>query len=172
MAALPLALPGAATRPYRQASILQSCCRQAPPGGVAEPRDVQVRHHSTNTNWAYARSIKAGRSRWQPALVLHCADQDTEQHTEAGLASSKDSPEHRGLGVNTALWLLAAYQGLISPLIPKSCRFVPTCSNYSRQAVVKYGVAKGTILTAWRVLRCNPWGGQGYDPPAWPPVGF
>lgn len=48
--------------------------------------------------------------------------------------------------------------GEISPLMPKSCRYVPTCSEYSMEAYKKYGVAKGTVLTAWRLCRCNPLG--------------
>ncbi|XP_024310228.1 uncharacterized protein LOC106865378 isoform X2 [Brachypodium distachyon] len=49
-----------------------------------------------------------------------------------------------------------AYVGEISPLLPSSCRYVPTCSEYSMQAYKRYGVAKGTILTAWCLCRCNP----------------
>ncbi|KAL6623412.1 hypothetical protein ACP70R_033291 [Stipagrostis hirtigluma subsp. patula] len=58
-------------------------------------------------------------------------------------------------------------EGEISPLLPSSCRYVPTCSEYSMQAYKRYGVVKGTILTAWRLCRCNPLGGYGYDPPRW-----
>ena len=54
---------------------------------------------------------------------------------------------------------------------PPSCRFVPTCSQYAMTAFRTFGPAKGFVLTAWRILRCNPWGGVGYDPPRWPPVG-
>ena len=67
------------------------------------------------------------------------------------------------------LWLIRVYQQGISPLIPRSCRFVPSCSEYSRQAVLSFGVPKALVLTVWRVVRCNPWGGTGYDPPVWPP---
>ncbi|KZV51803.1 hypothetical protein F511_11491 [Dorcoceras hygrometricum] len=55
----------------------------------------------------------------------------------------------------------------ISPLLPNSCRYVPTCSEYSMIAYKKYGVVKGTVLTAWRLCRCNPLGGSGFDPPRW-----
>ncbi|CAI5982588.1 unnamed protein product [Closterium sp. NIES-64] len=55
----------------------------------------------------------------------------------------------------------------ISPWIPASCRFVPTCSEYSVMALRKYGLLRGGILTAWRLLRCNPFGPSGYDPPHW-----
>lgn len=56
------------------------------------------------------------------------------------------------------------YQNCISPLTPPSCRFQPTCSEYARQAIIKHGPIKGLALAIWRILRCNPWGGSGYDP--------
>lgn len=56
------------------------------------------------------------------------------------------------------------YQRYISPLSPPTCRFTPTCSEYARQAIVKHGPIKGLVLAVWRLLRCNPWGGHGYDP--------
>ena len=56
------------------------------------------------------------------------------------------------------------YQKCITPFTPPSCRFTPTCSEYARQALLKYGPIKGLLLALWRILRCNPWGGSGYDP--------
>ena len=56
------------------------------------------------------------------------------------------------------------YQYLISPMIGASCRFTPTCSAYSIEALKKYGPIKGLYLAIWRILRCNPWGGHGHDP--------
>ena len=56
------------------------------------------------------------------------------------------------------------YQYLISPLIPISCRFNPTCSQYSKEAIIKYGIFKGLILSIKRIIKCHPWGGSGYDP--------
>ena len=56
------------------------------------------------------------------------------------------------------------YRGYISPLTPPSCRFVPTCSEYTIQALQKHGPIKGLYLSIWRILRCHPWGGSGYDP--------
>ena len=65
-------------------------------------------------------------------------------------------------------WLLVLpisfYQLAISPLLGPSCRFTPTCSEYARQALMKHGPIKGLYLAIWRILRCNPWGGSGYDP--------
>ena len=65
-------------------------------------------------------------------------------------------------------WLLVQpirfYQRCISPLLGPSCRFTPTCSEYAKQAILKHGPIKGLYLAIWRILRCNPWGGSGYDP--------
>jgi len=62
------------------------------------------------------------------------------------------------------LILIRLYQTLISPLLPSTCRFSPTCSEYSKQSLIKYGLIKGSILSVKRILKCNPWGGNGYDP--------
>ncbi|GAV76575.1 Haemolytic domain-containing protein [Cephalotus follicularis] len=75
--------------------------------------------------------------------------------------------EVNSIGVKVALSMLRFYKMEISPAIPKSCRYVPTCSEYSMEAYKKYGVVKGTILTAFRLCRCNPLGGSGFDPPRW-----
>jgi putative membrane protein insertion efficiency factor len=63
--------------------------------------------------------------------------------------------------------LVRFYQLAISPHFPSSCRFQPTCSAYAILALQKYGAVRGTMLAVWRILRCNPWGGHGYDPPRW-----
>jgi len=59
------------------------------------------------------------------------------------------------------------YQMAISPHFPSTCRYTPTCSQYAIEAFRKYGALKGFVLAAHRIGRCNPWGGQGYDPPRW-----
>lgn len=70
-----------------------------------------------------------------------------------------------GKGIAQILVLpIRFYQKCITPYTPPSCRFTPTCSEYARQALLKHGPIKGTILAAWRIIRCNPWGGYGYDP--------
>jgi len=61
------------------------------------------------------------------------------------------------------LALIYLYKFLISPILPKTCRFVPTCSTYAVLAIKEYGVIKGTILGAKRILRCNPHSKCGYD---------
>ncbi len=65
------------------------------------------------------------------------------------------------------LLVVRGYQLFISPLLPPSCRYTPTCSQYAILALKKYGALKGIILTTHRILRCNPWGGHGHDPPRW-----
>jgi uncharacterized protein len=60
--------------------------------------------------------------------------------------------------------IIKGYQKIVSPLFPPSCRFYPSCSEYGIEAVTKYGTIKGGIMTAWRILRCNPLNKGGYDP--------
>ena len=56
------------------------------------------------------------------------------------------------------------YQWCISPFLGTCCRYEPTCSHYAAQSIEYHGIMKGGMLTAWRLLRCNPFGGSGYDP--------
>lgn len=56
------------------------------------------------------------------------------------------------------------YKFAISPLLPPTCRFTPSCSQYAIEALRKHGPFKGSYLTIKRLLRCHPWGGSGYDP--------
>ncbi len=58
---------------------------------------------------------------------------------------------------------LALYQRAISPLLGPNCRYYPSCSQYAKEAVLKYGVRRGVALAAWRVVRCNPWNPGGVD---------
>lgn len=61
--------------------------------------------------------------------------------------------------------LVRIYQWTLSPIMGRDCRFQPTCSHYFIGAVNKYGAVRGTVKGIWRICRCNPWGGSGYDPP-------
>ncbi len=60
--------------------------------------------------------------------------------------------------------LIKIYQAIISPILPNACRYTPTCSHYTEQAIRKYGIIKGIWLGVRRISRCHPWGGSGYDP--------
>lgn len=62
------------------------------------------------------------------------------------------------------LFMIGLYRRLISPVLPPACRFTPTCSEYGYEAIARYGILAGGRLAVWRVLRCNPFGGSGYDP--------
>lgn len=62
------------------------------------------------------------------------------------------------------LWLIRFYKTAISPNTPSHCKFVPTCSQYGLEAIERFGAFKGTALTVWRILRCNPFSKGGYDP--------
>ena len=56
------------------------------------------------------------------------------------------------------------YQRFVSPLFPRRCKYLPTCSDYAVQAIRTYGPLRGFVLASWRLLRCNPWSHGGYDP--------
>lgn len=60
--------------------------------------------------------------------------------------------------------LIRFYQLSISPILGQNCRYTPTCSQYSVEAINKYGAAKGGWLAIKRIFSCHPWGGHGHDP--------
>lgn len=62
------------------------------------------------------------------------------------------------------LWFIRGYQRTISPLLPASCRYEPTCSHYAYEAIERHGAVRGTWLALKRLARCTPWGGSGWDP--------
>ena len=106
---------------------------------------------------------------------------DDERKTSTSTSSSSspsadpgDTLPDDGPALSAALALLRFYRNSLSPLLPKSCRFLPSCSEYAQISYRRFGVVRGTALTAWRLLRCNPLnpGRSFYDPPRWPPVGL
>ena len=60
--------------------------------------------------------------------------------------------------------LINFYKYLISPLLGNNCRFLPTCSEYTKEAIIKFGLIKGTSLGFKRIIKCHPWGKSGHDP--------
>ena len=67
--------------------------------------------------------------------------------------------------MNTLLvWILRAYQLLLSPMLGQNCRFYPSCSNYAIEAIRTHGSARGSLLAARRLCRCHPWNAGGNDP--------
>jgi putative membrane protein insertion efficiency factor len=85
-----------------------------------------------------------------------------EQRIQCGVAASAchRTPKMRTILVS----LLKFYKAVISPWLPPSCRFVPTCSEYAREAIEKHGALRGTGMAIWRLLRCQPFCDGGYDP--------
>lgn len=63
-----------------------------------------------------------------------------------------------------AIAMIKIYQKTTSPISPPSCRYIPTCSAYAVDAIDRHGLARGALLAAWRLLRCNPFSRGGYDP--------
>jgi putative membrane protein insertion efficiency factor len=59
---------------------------------------------------------------------------------------------------------IVLYRTVVSPAIPRRCKYEPTCSLYALEAVRRYGILRGLVLAGWRLLRCNPWSHGGYDP--------
>ena len=102
----------------------------------------------------------------------HGQHEHHDQHGQAAHASGPgggaegdgDASARPGPLARVALGGIRFYQRGISPMLPPSCRYVPTCSTYGYEAIAKYGIFKGGRLAIWRVLRCNPFGRSGYDP--------
>ncbi len=65
---------------------------------------------------------------------------------------------------DVATLVLKLYKAVVSPFLPVSCRYVPSCSEYAAEAVARHGFMHGTVLGLWRLLRCNPFVRGGYDP--------
>ena len=75
-----------------------------------------------------------------------------------------DDGDRPSLPRRIAVAPIVAYQKLISPLLPRRCKYEPTCSAYAAQAIGRYGILRGLVLAGWRLLRCNPWSHGGFDP--------
>ena len=80
------------------------------------------------------------------------------------MMASKIAARSGALSARLVQGAIRGYQLLLSPVLPMSCRFHPTCSEYARDALATHGFRRGLGLAAWRVLRCNPWSRGGVDP--------
>ncbi len=62
------------------------------------------------------------------------------------------------------VFVIRVYQRLVSPMFGNRCKYHPSCSEYAAQAITRFGILRGLVLAAWRLLRCNPWSHGGFDP--------
>ncbi len=101
---------------------------------------------------------------------LRGKDVGSESTSGTASAVAEEKPERAGSGAipfsfaGILMLPVLLYRKCISPLLPPSCRFTPTCSAYALEALRVHGAWRGSYLTLRRVLRCHPWGGCGYDP--------
>ena len=70
----------------------------------------------------------------------------------------------KNIGAKCIIYLIDIYKYLLSPLLGNNCRFLPTCSVYTKDSILKFGLVKGCWLGLKRILKCHPWGKGGYDP--------
>ena len=82
----------------------------------------------------------------------------------AGASAHRDPGVASRLARALATAPVLAYQRVISPALPRRCKYEPTCSRYAVEAIRRYGILRGLVLGGWRLLRCNPWSYGGYDP--------
>jgi putative membrane protein insertion efficiency factor len=113
---------------------------------------------------------KRGNNIW--LRILFASDANNESVASEDDGDVKSSDADNKVMSSSMIMAIGFYKKFISPLLPPACRFLPTCSQYGVQAIEKYGPQKGLVLTAWRLARCSPFGGKGYDPPIWPPVSY
>ncbi|MDA1312423.1 MAG: membrane protein insertion efficiency factor YidD [Acidobacteria bacterium] len=86
-------------------------------------------------------------------------------HGELSTSASEQQPyETRSLARQVVIFCLLFYKTTLSPVMPSCCKFYPSCSMYAKEAVEKYGVRRGLMLTARRLLRCRPFSPGGFDP--------
>lgn len=89
--------------------------------------------------------------------AIHPMNSGTSSRFSRGVRLVVSLPSH------VVVALLRLYQRVISPLYGSTCRFYPSCSQYALLSVQRHGVLRGTVLAAWRLLRCNPWNPGGVD---------
>jgi putative membrane protein insertion efficiency factor len=68
------------------------------------------------------------------------------------------------MGRGAIVSMIRGYQRLVSPLLVQRCKYHPSCSEYAAQSIERFGILRGLVLAAWRLLRCNPWSHGGFDP--------
>lgn len=149
--------------------------RALPPAAGADYRDLAAAVTDCVERSGRARAPRSGRAPVQPTDPTAVRASVGQPVEAVGVACDVPTSQTRGrlssvvrvLGTPVR-WLLLGVIGLyrlvISPILPPTCRFHPSCSAYALGAVTTHGAAKGFVLATWRVLRCNPWNLGGLDP--------
>ncbi len=131
--------------------------------------DTRVRSFSRESN-EIVPSTK-NRNSWSGGYFVDETNNDPDEKL-VDIPIEIKGGEEEGVMTSSMIMAIGFYKKWISPILPPACRFLPTCSQYGVQAIKEYGPSKGVLLTAWRLARCSPFGGRGYDPPRWPPVAY
>lgn len=100
------------------------------------------------------RTLLSNRNRSNTEIKISGTERDVDSGSARILSGLRKIP----------VALIKLYQQTLSPYLPRTCRFYPSCSNYAIEAFEKKGILRGLILTTWRVLRCNPLSRGGFDP--------
>lgn len=125
------------------------------------------------TNLNTSRSMSPDGSEGEESSVSSEVEESSaSSEGEEGGVFSEPTTSEDSVVKSALIGLINVYKQEISPLLPPACRFFPTCSVYAVSSIEKYGASKGFILMIWRLMRCTPLGGYGYDPPQWPPPGW
>ena len=101
---------------------------------------------------------------WSASLSECCKEPRGGSASRPSAADGGGPDRERTAPQRLAIAALRMYKSTVSPLLPPACRFLPTCSVYAREAIERHGVARGSWLAAWRILRCHPFSRGGHDP--------
>jgi len=80
------------------------------------------------------------------------------------MCAEHEKPQNTGLAALVLLKVIRVYQLTFSAMLGRTCRYLPSCSDYTSQAIIRFGAWRGLWLSVARIARCNPWGSEGYDP--------
>lgn len=131
---------------------------QAPAAGIFPPEPAgdceRLGHRGEPAPAGRESTVREPGSRPAPDFSQPATGREVERNTPARRTGMK----------SLALALIRFYQASLSPALPSSCRYYPSCSFYAYQAVEKWGVARGAGLALRRLLRCRPFGSRGFDP--------
>ena len=133
-------------------------------GGVRCLKEDTVKTHQKPYKETAPRSIQVNPTRDTQWLVCVSRDSENSGQQFPGNLIRIEKPGKQGTFSRILTGLITFYQKAISIYLPHSCRFEPTCSEYTKQAIIKFGPIKGMIKGILRILRCNPLFPGGYDP--------